>query len=47
MANKVAWAIVLFGEDEAKSGILTVKDFATGEQSKVARSELAEVLRKK
>ena len=47
MGNKVARAIVLFGEDEAKSGAITVKDFATGEQAKVARSDLAEFLRKK
>jgi len=40
-ADKVARAIVLLGEDEAQSGILTVKDFATGEQSKIARTELA------
>ena len=45
--NKVARSIVLFGEDEARSGVVTVKDFKTGEQTKVARSELAEVLRKK
>ncbi|MGA9958885.1 MAG: histidine--tRNA ligase [Acidobacteriaceae bacterium] len=47
MGNKVARMIVLFGEDEAKSGVITVKDFASGEQTKVARGELAEVLRKK
>jgi histidyl-tRNA synthetase len=47
MGNKVARAIVLFGEDEAKSGVMTVKDFATGEQTKIARSELADFLRKK
>jgi histidyl-tRNA synthetase len=40
----VAQAIVLLGEDEAQSGILTVKDFASGVQSKVARGELAGVL---
>jgi histidyl-tRNA synthetase len=38
--NKVANAIVIFGEDEAASGILTVKHFASGEQSKVPRGEL-------
>jgi histidyl-tRNA synthetase len=43
--NKVARKIVLLGEDEVKSGILTVKDFATGEQTKVKRAGLAEVLR--
>ena len=46
MGNKVARAIVLFGEDEAKSGIVTVKDFQTGEQKKIARTELATVLKK-
>jgi histidyl-tRNA synthetase len=42
--NKVANAIVIFGEDEAASGILTVKHFASGEQSKVPRGELAQKL---
>jgi histidyl-tRNA synthetase len=45
MGNKVARAIVLFGEDEAKSGIVTVKNFDTGEQKKIARTELAAVLK--
>ena len=40
-ADKIARAIVLLGEDEAQSGILTVKDFSTGEQSKVARANVA------
>ena len=40
MGNKLARKIVLFGEDEQKSGILTVKDFATGVQAKVTRPEL-------
>jgi histidyl-tRNA synthetase len=35
---------VLLGEDEAQSGILTVKDFSSGAQSKVARAELAKHL---
>ncbi|HTU50329.1 MAG TPA: histidine--tRNA ligase [Acidobacteriaceae bacterium] len=47
MADKVARSIVLFGEDEAKSGVMTVKNFASGEQMKVGRGELAEFLRKK
>src|SRR5271166_2662114 len=34
-ADKVARRIVILGEDELQSGILTVKDFATGTQSKV------------
>jgi histidyl-tRNA synthetase len=42
--NKVANAIVIFGEDEAASGILTVKHFASGEQSKVPRGELSQKL---
>ncbi len=40
MGNKVARKIILLGEDELASGMLTVKDFATGEQTKVARGEL-------
>jgi histidyl-tRNA synthetase len=44
--NKVARAIVLLGEDEQRSGILTVKDFTSGEQTKVARGELAGTLKK-
>ncbi len=43
-ANKVAHAIVILGEDEAASGILTVKHFATGEQFKIPRGELAQKL---
>ena len=42
--NKLARKIVLLGEDELQSGILTVKDFATGEQVKVPRAELAQSL---
>src|SRR5579883_1720818 len=41
IGNKLARKIVLLGEDEMQSGILTVKDFARGEQVKVARGELA------
>jgi histidyl-tRNA synthetase len=40
-ADKVARRIVILGEDELQSGILTVKDFATGIQTKVPRAELA------
>jgi histidyl-tRNA synthetase len=43
-ADKVARRIVILGEDELQSGILTVKDFATGTQSKVPRTELAAFL---
>jgi histidyl-tRNA synthetase len=44
IGNKLARKIVLLGEDEVKSGILTVKDFVTGEQTKVAREEIAQAL---
>ncbi len=37
--DKLATRIVLLGEDEVASGMLTVKDFASGEQSKVSRAE--------
>jgi histidyl-tRNA synthetase len=40
-ADKTARAIVILGEDELQSGILTVKNFSTGVQSKVPRAELA------
>jgi len=40
-ADKTARHIVILGEDELKSGILTVKNFSTGTQTKVPRSELA------
>ena len=43
-ADKVARRIVILGEDEVRSGILTVKDFTTGTQTKVPRAELARVL---
>jgi histidyl-tRNA synthetase len=43
-ADKTARRIVILGEDELKSGILTVKDFATGIQTKVNRAELAAFL---
>jgi histidyl-tRNA synthetase len=44
-ADKIAWKIVIVGEDEAKSGELTVKDFASGEQTKVSRAGLASHLK--
>ena len=44
-ADKTARLIVILGEDELKSGILTVKDFATGTQTKVPRGDLAGFLR--
>jgi len=40
-ADKTAHHIVILGEDELKSGILTVKNFSTGIQTKVPRAELA------
>ena len=45
-ADKVARNIVILGEDELASGILTVKEFASGTQAKVPRAELAGVLSK-
>jgi histidyl-tRNA synthetase len=45
-ADKTARKIVILGEDELQSGILTVKDFATGNQTKVPRAELAAFLAK-
>ena len=45
-ADKVARRIVILGEDELQSGILTVKDFASRVQSKIPRTELAGFLAK-
>jgi histidyl-tRNA synthetase len=45
-ADKTARRIVILGEDELQSGILTVKDFASGTQSKISRAELAAFLAK-
>lgn len=45
-ADKVARHIVLLGEDEVSTGILTIKTFATGEQTKVARAAVKEHLGK-
>ena len=44
-ADKLARRMVIVGEDEVSSGILTVKDFSAGEQTKVPRAELAGFLR--
>lgn len=44
-AEKSAHAIVILGEDEAQSGILTVKTFRTGKQIKVPRERLGAELR--
>jgi histidyl-tRNA synthetase len=43
-ADKTARAIIILGEDELQSGILTVKTFSTGIQTKVARGNLATFL---
>jgi histidyl-tRNA synthetase len=40
-ADKTARRIIILGEDELQSGILTVKTFSTGIQTKVPRAELA------
>jgi histidyl-tRNA synthetase len=45
VADKLARAIVILGEDEAATGILTVKTFASGEQTKIARADLAAALK--
>jgi histidyl-tRNA synthetase len=45
IGNKLARKIVLLGEDEMQSGILTVKDFVSGEQLKVPRAELPQLLK--
>ncbi|MEO6804908.1 MAG: histidine--tRNA ligase [Edaphobacter sp.] len=45
-ADKLARRMVILGEDEIASGILTVKDFSAGEQTKVPRAELAVALKK-
>jgi histidyl-tRNA synthetase len=44
-ADKTARRIVILGEDEVQSGILTVKDFSTGIQTRVPRAELADLLK--
>jgi histidyl-tRNA synthetase len=44
-ADKTARRIVILGEDELQSGILTLKDFASGTQTKVSRADLVNFLR--
>jgi histidyl-tRNA synthetase len=44
-ADKLARRMVIVGEDEVASGILTVKDFSAGQQTKVPRADLAAFLR--
>lgn len=46
-ADRLARTVVLFGEDEARTGMMTVKHFTSGEQMKVPRAELAAWLRNK
>lgn len=46
VGNKLARNIVLLGEDEVRSDTLTIKCFASGEQRKVPRAELIELLKK-
>jgi histidyl-tRNA synthetase len=43
-ANKLSRTIVILGEDEVASGILTLKHFASGEQFKVPRDQLSQKL---
>jgi histidyl-tRNA synthetase len=45
LADKLARRIVLLGEDEVTSGVLTVKSFATGEQTKIPGAELIALCR--
>ena len=44
IADKQARNILILGEDELKSGILTVKNFSTGTQFKIPRADLAAAL---
>ena len=44
-ADKLARHVVLVGEDEVATGVFTVKTFATGEQVKTAKAELAAKLK--
>ncbi|QNI36864.1 histidine--tRNA ligase [Edaphobacter albus] len=44
-ADKLAPIMVIYGEDEAKSDILTVKNLVLGEQEKVPRAELVAKLK--
>jgi histidyl-tRNA synthetase len=44
LADKLARHIVILGEDEVSAGVITVKTFATNEQTKVPRAELVAAL---
>ena len=45
LADKLARRIVILGEDEVASGVMTVKTFASGEQVKCERAALEALLR--
>ncbi len=45
IADKLARNIIIFGEDEATTNILTVKNFATTQQTKIPRDQLATALK--
>ena len=45
LADRQARNIIILGEDEVKTNILTVKNFAAAEQKKIARTEIASALR--
>ncbi|MBB5057053.1 histidyl-tRNA synthetase [Granulicella aggregans] len=45
LADKLARRILILGEDEVATGVMTVKTFATGDQVKVERAELGEFLK--
>jgi len=42
--DKLARNIVLLGEDELQSGMLTIKNFASGVQTKIVREQAASAL---
>jgi histidyl-tRNA synthetase len=46
IADKLARNIIILGEDEATSGILTVKNFATTQQTKIPRNQLPTALKR-
>ena len=42
IGEKIAKKIILLGEDEARTGRLTIKDFATKEQRKIDRAKIVD-----
>jgi histidyl-tRNA synthetase len=44
-ADRAAYTVVILGEDELATGLLTVKTFATGEQTKIPQADLIPFLR--